>query len=167
MASGQTLAKFHPYQHTPSAATNYPTLSYRNFHPHLEFDQSTDEACNFTDVLSRHYDNGGLTINVWFSVSGVTTGNVAWEIAIERIADGVQDIDSDGFAAVQTSGAVAVPSTDGYVTVAAVTFANGSEMDSLAAGELYRIKINRDTGIGSNAAADAELHFIEVIETVS
>lgn len=167
MASGETLAKFHPYNYTPPATTNYATLSYRNFHPHLEFDASTDEKANWTDVMPEHYSNGGVTAELHFSMTAASTGNVEFEMAFERIQAETLDIDADSFAAVQASSAVGVPTTPGFVKVATITFNNGTQMDSLVAGELYRIQVNRNVGVASNATGDAELHFIHMFESAS
>lgn len=166
MASGNTLLIFHPYNNEPPSA-NYATLDTRNQHVVLDFDQATDESAVFSAVMPRAYSGGGLTVYIHWSASGVTANNVVWEASFERIGDGQQDVDSDGFAAanyVQD----AAPGTDGFVTIAAITFTDGADMDSVAVGEGFRLKISRDansTNATDDMAADAELHWVEIKET--
>ena len=45
-----------------------------------------------------------------------------------------------------------------------VAFTNGTDMDSVAAGEAFRIKLTRDA-VSDTAAGDAELHAVEIRET--
>lgn len=164
MASGQTIDRIHAWADEPPTSS-YPTKDLRNFHPVLDFDAASDEATQWSRILPRNYAGGGLTVNIHFSATGITSGNVIFDVSFERIGTGSQDTDSDGYAAVQ-SVTSAVPATDGNVGVASVAFTNGAQMDSIAVGELYRIKVNRDANNGSDtAAADVELHHIEIKET--
>ena len=164
MASGDTLLTFHPFNNEPPAA-NYATLDLRNIHPVLDFDKGTDESMVFSAIMPRNYAGGGITVYIHWSADGVTANDVIWDVSFERIGDGQQDVDSDGFAAVQSVTDTA-PGTDGFVTIANVAFTNGAQMDSVAVGELFRLKITRDADNGSdNLDADAELHAIELKET--
>jgi hypothetical protein len=165
MASGNTLCVFTPYNNEPPSS-NYATLDTRNGHPVLDFDQSTDEAAVFTGVMPRHYASGGVTVYLHVSASGITTGNYIFDVSFERVGDGSQDVDSDGFAAAQSLAATAVAGTDGHVDIVNIAFTDGAQMDSIAAGEKFRIKVSRDANNGSDtAAADIELHAVEIKET--
>lgn len=165
MATGQTLLVFVPALCNEPPSSNYATFDTRNGHPVLDFDQSTDEAAIVSGVLPRNYGGNGLTVYLHFAATGITTGNVIWDVSIERVSDSQQDIDSDGFASAQ-SVTVAVPGTDGHVKITSVAFTSGAQMDSLAAGEGFRLKVNRDANNGSDtAAADAELRWIEIKES--
>src|SRR3990167_7180945 len=160
MASGDTLARFTALCNEPPASA-YATLDTRNSHPVLDFDSATDEVAVFGDVLPRNYGGNGLTVLLHFSATGITSGDVIWDVSIERIGDGVLDIDGDSFAAAQ-SVTKTVSGTDGMVVVASVAFTAGAQMDSLAVGEGYRLKVSRDANNASDtAAADAELRFVE------
>ena len=164
MASGNTLLTFHPYNNEPPTA-NYATLDTRNLHPILDFDKDTDESAVFSAVMPRHYDGSGITAYIHWSADGVTVNEVVWDIAFERIGDGQLDIDGDSFAAVQSVTDTA-PGTDGFVTIANIPFTDGAQMDSVAVGELFRIKITRDADTGDDDLdADAQLHAIELKET--
>ena len=145
--------------------TNYATLDTRNNHPILDFDEDTDESSIYSNIFLEDYDGGGLTVNIHWSADGVTANNVVWNAAIERIGDEILDVDGDSFAAVQAV-TDAAPGTDGFVTVATITFTDGAQMDNLAAGELFRIKITRDADNGSDTMlADAQLHAVVLLET--
>ena len=166
MASGDTLAVFVPANNEPPASA-YATLDTRNAHPTLDFDGATDEEAVFTSILDRKYAGGGLTINIHCAFTSATSGSVRWQAAIERIDASSLDIDADSFAAFQSGGGTA-PGTSGQVIVVAVTMTSGAQMDSLAVGESYRLKIRRDadgTSGTDDIATDAELIAVELKET--
>jgi len=163
MASGDTLLILTPLSNEAPNA-DYATLDVRNEHPVLDFEDAGTKEAVFTGVLPRSYAGGGLTVNVHFAMSSATSGNVVWNAEIERMHS-TQDIDSAGFAAAQ-SHTEAAPGTNGYPAVAEITFTDGAQMDSLAAGEAFRIRISRDGGNGSDTASgDAELLAVEIKET--
>lgn len=163
MASGDTLLIFTPLQNEPPAS-NYATLDIRNQHPVLDFDASTNEDAVFRGVMPRNYDGGGLTVYIHYAMSSATSGDVDWDVAFERIGDQQLDIDSDSFAAVNSVDNTTVPGTSGNVDVVSVTFTDGADMDSIAAGEAFRIKITRDAA-SDTASGDAELIAVEIKET--
>jgi hypothetical protein len=164
MASGNSLIIFHPYNNEPPGSA-FATLDTRNAHIVLDFDKATDEFAVFSSILPRHYNGGGITVYIHWSASGVITGDVVWSVQFERIGDGQQDVDSDGFAAAKTVTASA-PTTDGFVKISNIAFTDGAEIDSIAFGEKFRLKIARDADNASDTMdADAELHAIELKET--
>jgi len=164
MASGDTLLILPALAGEPPSS-NGATFDVRNQHPVLDFDDSTDESIVFSAVLPRAYAGGGLTIYIHWSATSATTGNVIWDVSFERIGDGQQDTDSDGFAAVN-SVTDAAPGTSGHVTIASVAFTDGADMDSVAVGELFRVKVTRDADHASDTlSGDVELHAVEIKET--
>lgn len=165
MAAGNTLLIFAATDNEPPA-TNYATFDTRNGHPVLDFDKATDEDAIFTGIMPRHYAGGGVTVYLHVSASGITSGNYIFDVSFERIGDGQQDVDSDGFAAVQSLAATAVPATDGHVDIVSIPFTDGAQMDSVAAGELFRLKVTRDANnVSDTADNDIELHAVEIRET--
>lgn len=166
MASGNSLIFFTVHANEPPAS-NYATFDTRNSHAVLDFDDTTDEAAVFTGVLPRNYAGGGITAYVHYAMTSATTGKVRWEASIERIGDGSQDIDADGFASAQGVNVAAVDGTSGNVDIAAIAFTNGAQMDSIAVGESFRIKIERKPSDTTNdtATGDAELLAVELKET--
>lgn len=163
MATGQTLHVFTPLHNEPPTS-NYATLDTRNGHPTLDFDTTTQEAAIFSGVLSRAYSGGGITVYAHFAATSATTGTIGWDVAFERVGAAQQDIDADGFATAKTITAVTVDATSGNVMIANVAFSNGAEIDSLAVGELFRLRVRRDVA-NDTAAGDAELVGVELKET--
>lgn len=163
MASGQYLRTFGALDNEPPASN--PAIPVkRNSHWGLSFDASTNQSAVFADVLPSNYAGGGLTMTLHWGANGATSGNVIWNVAVERVG-ATQDQDSDGFSSVQTS-TVAVPGTDGLLKTTAIAFTSGAQMDSLVAGERYRVKVTRDAANGSDtAAAPAELYNLVIAET--
>ena len=160
MASGDTLIIFTALHNEPPAS-NYATLDLRNQHPILNFDDTTSESAVFTGIMPSHYAGGGVEVKIhWSAVA--TSGDVDWDAAFERIGDQQLDVDADDFAAVNSADDNAVPGTSGLVDIVSISFSDGEDMDSVAAGELFRIKITRD--VADTASGDVELHAVEIIE---
>lgn len=165
MASGDSLIIFTALG-AEFPAADYATLDTRNNHAVLDYDAGTDEAAYFTGVMPRNYGGGGITAYIHYAMSTATTAEVIWLGAFERIGDGSQDIDSDGFASDQSSGAVTVPGTSGNVDIASIAFTDGAQMDSIAVGEAFRFRLTRDANdAGDDATGDAEVIAIELKET--
>lgn len=163
MASGDTLLVFTPQCNEPPAS-NFATFDTRNLHPVLDFDPTTNESAIFSGIMPRHYAGGGVTVYLHYAMTSAEADTVDWDVAFERIGDQQQDIDGDGFAAVQSVDNTTVPGTSGLVDIVSVAFANGAQMDSVAVGEGFRLKVTRDA-VSDDAAGDAELRLIEIKET--
>ena len=163
MASGDTLLIFTPLHNEPPSS-NPATLDLRNSHPVLDFDAGTNEDAVFSAVMPRSYAGGGLTVYIHYAMSSAVSGDVDWDVSLERIGDQQQDIDSDGFAAVNSVDNTTVPGTSGLVDIVNVTFTDGADMDSVAVGEGFRMKVTRDAA-SDTATGDAELCFVEIKET--
>lgn len=166
MATTNVLAVFTPLNNEPPSSA-FATLDTRNGHVTLDFDGSTDEEAVFSGVLPAHYSGGGLTIDTFWSFTSATTGSLRVQSAIERIDASSLDIDANSFASFNSAGGSA-PGTSGQVIKVTITHASGAEMDSLAAGEAFRIKIRRDadgTSGTDDITTDAELLAVHVKET--
>lgn len=163
MASGDTLCTLFPLGYEPPAA-NYATIGMRNAHPVLEFDNATQEVAIWTCVLPRNYSGGGITVYIHWMTASATSGTGGWDVAIERMSDATTDLDADSFASAQTVTAVTVPGTTGVASVNNVAISNGANMDSVAVGESFRIRVRRDVA-NDNAAGDLHLLAVEIKET--
>ena len=97
MASGDSLAIFTPLHNEPHASSP-ATLDTRNSHPVIDFDAAANEYSMFSSVMPRAYGNSGVTIYPHVAFTSATTGSAVFYMAVERIGDGQQDMDSDGFA---------------------------------------------------------------------
>jgi hypothetical protein len=163
MASGNTLCAFSPFDNVPPTSNN-ASFSVRNGHPVLAFDTTTAEDAIFTGLMPRHYAAGGVTVYLHWAAASATSGTIGWTVAFERFSDATLDIDADSFATAQTITAATVPGTSGVVTVGSVGFTNGSQMDSVAVGEGFRLKVTRDVA-NDTATGDAQLLLVEIKET--
>ncbi len=164
MATGDTLLLLTPNNNVPPVF-NYATLDTRNQHLVLDFDPGTNESAIFTAIMSQQYSAAtGITVYIHYSMTTATSGDIDWDVSFERIGDQQLDIDSDNFAGVQSIDNVTVPGTSGYVDIVSIAFTNGAQMDNIAIGELFRIRVTRDA-VSDTGAGDAELHMIEIRET--
>ena len=143
MASGDTLAVFTPLAAT-FPASNYATPDLRNNHPVLDFDGSTDEEVYFEGVMPSHYGGGSVVFDLYVALSSATSGTSRWQTDVERINSGGPDLDSDSFVGSFQSAGGSASGTSGIPTVISVTHTAGAQLDSLAAGEPFRLKVRRD-----------------------
>ena len=164
MASGDTLCIFTPLCNEPPSS-NYATLDTRNQHPVLDFDATTNESAVFSSVMPQHYaGTTGVTVYLHYAMSSAEANTVDWDAAFELIGDQDLDIDGDSFAAVNSVDDTTVPGTTGLVDIVSIAFTDGADMDSVAAGDGFRLKITRDAA-SDDATGDAELVFVEIRET--
>ena len=164
MASGDTLIVFGPYHNEPPAA-NFATLDTRNLRPVLDFDATTNESAIFSGVMPQSYvGTTGVTVYLHYAMSSAEADTVDWDVAFELIGDQGLDIDGDSFAAVNSVDDTEVPGTTGLVDVVSVAFTDGADMDSVAAGDEFRMIVTRDAA-SDDAAGDAELTKVEIRET--
>lgn len=162
MASGDTLLALFPQDNEPPA-TNFATLDVRNQHPCLDFDTTTGEAAVFTGIVPRNYAGGGITVYVHWAATSATSGTIGFTVEFERIGTGL-DVDADSFASAQTITAATVSGTAGTIIITNVAVTNGANMDSIAVGEAFRLRLTRDVA-NDNAAGDAEVYAVELKET--
>lgn len=166
MASGDTLAVFFPNQGEPPAA-NYATLDLRNVVLILDFDDTTDESIEFAGFMPRHYGGGGITVTVGWMATSATSGTISLDISFKSVTDDADDLDTKAFATANNVNPTTATAT-GEVDYVEITFTNGADMDSVAAGEYFRILIARDadgTTSTDDMTGDMELVFIEIKET--
>lgn len=164
MASGDVLLTLSPLAAT-SPASNGALHDSRNGHPVLDFDDGTNEDTIFGNlVMPATYGGGGVTVYIYYAMTTATTGDIDWDVAFERVADSIQDIDSDGFAAAQSVDNTTVPGTSGHVDVVSVAFTDGTQMGSVTTDDGFRLKVTRDA-VSDTASGDAELWGLRIEET--
>ncbi len=159
MATGDTLITFVP-QAVTFPASNFATPDLRNTHPTLDFDGSTDEEAYFEGVMPAHYGGGSVIVDLYVALSSATSGTSRWQTDFERLNNAGPDLDSDSFSGSFQSAGGSANVTSGIVTVISITHTVGAQIDSLAAGEPFRLKIRRDadgTSGTDDIATDAEL----------
>src|SRR6185503_7697094 len=167
MASGNTLLYLTPQAFCPPATiaaqfdviagASTPAESF----PVLAFDTTTDEYADFRCKMPQHYAGGGVTV-VICSGAGTTTGTLQWAVAFRAIKDDAEDLDTTAQTYdYNTVNIGTLPNVQGEVTYDNITFTDGADMDSVAAGDEFVLRIRRDTG-SDTAAADGYLHGIEI-----
>jgi hypothetical protein len=132
------------------------------------FDDTTDEYIDLPDlVMPRAYAGGGLTLTIRWMAASATTGNVIWGAAFRRDQDDAEDWDTTAHSYdFNASSGVAAPSAVGETSYDTITFADGADMDSVAAGEGFCLRIRRDADNGSDTmTGDARFWTIEIKET--
>ncbi len=118
---------------------------------YLAFDAATDEAAYWTFIAPQGL-TGTLTAVLTYAMASATSGNVICDATLEAITDGDSlDTDtSESLDTVNTSSATAVPGTAGYIDQLSITLTNA---DSIAAGDMIRLRIRRVGANGSDTAS--------------
>lgn len=163
---GNTLMAWFSKDGEPPSS-NYATIDTRNQIPVLDFNDSTDESIEFSGIMPRSYSGNGVTLILgWMATdTTVTPHNCIWQAAFKSVTSDTDDLDSKAFAAAN-SVTDAEASASGEVVYAEITFTDGADMDSVAAGEYFRLKVNRDADNGSdNLTDDSELVSVEMRDT--
>lgn len=122
-----------------------------------DFDASSYEYMMFEFRMRPTYASTGITVYGVGAFSSAITSNARIEMALMRLADGGDDWD-----AVHTFSwqgvTVAANGTSGKPTYFSIPFTDGSQMDSVAAGESFMLAVRRKYDHGDDlAAGDFEL----------
>ncbi len=141
------------YTCTPNSAefpaSNFPQLQLVNRRPVLSFDAGTDETAYWTAVAPQGL-TGTITVVVHYIMASAVSGAVYFQAALEAItpADAV-DLDAGTSFDAANSGNGTVPGTAGYEQAISITMTNA---DSIAAGDYFRLSLNRDADNASDTA---------------
>ncbi len=154
----KTYAVYTPLDNQPPAA-NFATIDTRNSIMVLDFDAATDESAVFVGVMPEAASLGsGLKIRINWMATSATSGTCRWGVQIERMNT---DEDSDSFDTAATAGST-TNGTSGIITTTEITI---TTIDSVAAGDPFRLKVFRDadgTSGTDDMTGDAELVSVEV-----
>lgn len=131
--------------------------SQENF-PVIRFDDTSTEHWDFLCALEG-YEGGGLTIEIPWAATTATSGTTDWEIGLRRIADDAEDLDLNHPYAYNVSSPTA-PSAAGEISYDTITFTDGADMDSVADGERFMMRLRRTAG---GMSGDAELLWPAII----
>jgi hypothetical protein len=144
--------------HFPAA--NFPQLMLINRRPCLAFDPSTDETAYWTGIAPVGF-TGAVTVVVHYIMASAITGAVYFQGALEAVTPGdAVDLDAGTSFDTANSGNGTVPGTAGYEQSISITMTNA---DSIAAGDLFRLAINRDADNASDTATgDAYVLAVEL-----
>lgn len=121
------------------------------------FDAATIEYLDFLCYLMPNYAGGGLTFTTPWAGATATTGVVRIGIAIRRIQDDAEDLDtSHTYDYNDTDDTVA--SASGELSYPTTAFTDGADMDSWAVGEMAIIRVRRNASHANDTmAGDAQL----------
>jgi len=124
----------------------------------LAFDASTDETAYWTFIAPQGI-TGTITLVLTIAMASATSGAVGFQAQLEAItnADATDTDATTSFDTVNNSASTTVPATAGYIKQISITMTNA---DSIAAGDLVRLSINRDadgSAITDSATGDAYL----------
>jgi len=157
-AGTKTYAVFTPLDNQPPA-TNFATIDTRNSIMVLDFaDSSADESAIFVGVIPEGASLGsGLKVRIRWMATTATSGVVRWGAQFMNLNT---DCDSDSFDTA-TEGNTTTNATSGTPNTTELTVTN---IDGLAAGDFFRLKIYREQSDTANdtMTGDAELIAVEV-----
>lgn len=136
--------------------------------PVLDFEDGTATAGEYADfygIMPRTYAGGGLTLYLHW-LSAATTGDCVWKAAFRRVADDAEDLNTTAHTYDYNSVTATTAGTAGELAYDTITFTDGADMDSLAVGESFILRIFRDSdAAGDDLAGDASLFAVEIKET--
>ena len=159
-AGSKTIAVFTPRDNQPPA-TAFATLLTRNSVATLRFDdgsETTQEAAVFVGIIPEGAVlTSGILVRIKWTAVSATSGACRWGVQWER--EGT-DLDADSFDAATE----AHSTTSGTSGIEVTTSITCTAIDSLAAGERFRLRVYRDSADTTNdtMTGDAELIAVEV-----
>lgn len=123
----------------------------------LQFTDSLDANAAARSAVPFDYANGNLEAWIWWYSPSTTSGNVVWQVSIERTEVGVTDMTANSFAAYQTvtsspAGTIKLP------VLSKIAFTR-VQADSISVQESYRFRVRRDGGAGSDTMVGDALLF--------
>ena len=125
----------------------------------LDFDPSSDENAQFTVCFPKSWNEGTVTFQAFFTVTGTNTGTVAWGLSGVCIADDASINTAFGTNVVATAKAFSGTSNDMTVTATsgAVTIANAA-VDTQTYFQVMR-DVSADTQSGDARLLGIKLFF--------
>jgi len=130
------------------------------------FDASATESILFQFRVPANYSSSPV-LKIQYSMASATSGGVDFECEVMCVTTGdAQDTDAGSFDTVnEVTGGDTVPGTAGYMKEVSITLTNA---DSIAAGDLILLRINRDHDDSDDTATgDAEILAVSFEYTTS
>ena len=126
----------------------------------LDFDASADENAQFTVAFPKLWDEGTVTFQAFFTVTGTDTGTVAWGLSAVAIADNDSINSVFGTNVVATAKAHSGTSNDLNVSAesGAVTIAGSPSVDETCYFQLMR-DVSADAQTGDARLVGIKLFF--------
>ena len=135
---------------------------------YLAFDDTAVEGAHSPQLQlpAAYTGSGTLKADILYAMASATANKVDFEVCVEAItaADAVDTDSATSYDAVN-AGDQTVPATAGYLGKLTITLTNN---DSCAAGDMIRLKLERDADDGTNdtATGDARVYCVVLREEV-
>lgn len=130
-----------------------------------DFDADADEFMDFK-CFADVYNSGGITLKLPWAATSATSGNVVWGGAIRAIPDDAEDLDTTAHSYDFNEVTDAAPSAVGEIVYPSITFTDGADIDSLAAGQAFILRIRRNADDAADTmTGDARLYAPIIGET--
>jgi len=123
-------------------------------------DGDTQETALWQDVLDDDYGGGALYLDIYYAMASGTSDEVEWEASITAISDGDSERFQDAAPDTTNTSVVTVPGTAGYIDKATITLTN---KDSIAAGDLFQLRISTDADDGTNDDATGDRILLKAV----
>lgn len=135
------------------------------------FDSTNVEYLD-TDQLTMPpaYSGGGITVKVVTGASATAGGTAGYIYggAFRRVADDAEDLDTTAhtYEFNDCAAEIQPPSVVGETSVDNITFTNGADMDSVAAGDQFVFRVRRNSDHADDTLGeDTYLHAVLIYET--
>ena len=117
------------------------------------FDGGSNETAVFEAILPQSYNGGGIDVIAHLAMaSGETTGDVDIDVAFAKVTNA-----TDSYGSTQSNDGTAVPGTAQDTFKVTVPNTDGAQIDSIATGDLFRVKVTRDAASDVN---NGEMHLL-------
>jgi len=166
MATGMIILPVQSAKLTGDFITNPAGINGGNNGWSLDFDASQTESAVWQFRMPANYASD-LTAKLQYTMASATADKVDLEVEIMAVSDGdAADVDTASFDSVnEVAGGTTVPGTAGYLDEISITCSND---DSVAAGDLVIVRVNRDHDDGDDTATgDLELRAFSLEYTTS
>lgn len=133
---------------------------------YMAFDASTVEAMYSVafQMPAAYTGSGTLKADILYAAASATSGKFDFEVSVEALT-AADAVDTDAASSFDSVNAVngTVPGTAGYMEKLTVTLTN---KDSVAAGDMVRIKLERDADDATDdtATGDARVYAVVIRE---
>lgn len=136
----------------------------------LKFDAATDWfADGYNLVMPKHYaGTTGITCVVIWSAASATSGTCRWGLALRKVGDDAEDQDTTAHTYDFNFVGATAPSAAGETSEDNITFTDGADMDSVAAGNMFHLRVTRDadgSGGTDDMTGNSQLQAIHIYET--
>jgi hypothetical protein len=155
--NSKTITYFTATQNQPPSGS-FATLDTRNSIAVLDFDDTAVESAIFLGIIPEGTIlTSGLAVYTTWMATSATTGNVVWRA---EWMDCNTDLNANSFALPVS----AIGTANGTSGITTTTLLSTTNIDGLAAGDMFRLRISRVGSDGTNdtMSGDAELVAVEV-----